>query len=336
MTRIAVALCSLSTLPLAGLARAAEPAPQQPPVQVRLVRTTQAGAGAAWIAASVAAEHRAALSTRLSAQVRSVLVEEGARVKQGQLLVTLGDEDVRAQLAAAETAFANARLYERRIADLAAQRAATPVELEAAQAQRAQAAAAVAAARASLSYTQIRAPFDGTVQARRVNRGDLVGPGQPLVDVEGAGLEIQATLAEDEAQGLRIGQRIRFRAGDRQGEALVTALTTGADPLSHRRMLRARIPGATPLRSGAFARIEVPGAAPSATRWVPRSAVVQRGDLTGVFVADGGHARLRWIAPGEASGDDVAVRAGLGRDEPVIDAPGALRDGQRVEVVRGD
>jgi membrane fusion protein, multidrug efflux system len=51
-----------------------------------------------------------------------------------------------------------------------------------------------------------------------------------------------------------------------------------------------------------------------------------------VFVARGGRAELRWISMGEAAGELVAVRAGLRPDETVIDAPGALRDGQRVEV----
>ncbi len=337
MMRVAAALLSLAAL-AAAPARAAEgpPAPLSAPVKVHLARPVPPGTAGAWLAASVAAEHHATISTRLSAQIRSVEVEEGMRVKQGQLLVTLRDEDVRAQLAAAETALANARVNERRMIDLVAQRAATPFELESAQAQRAQAAAAVAAAQASLGYTQLRAPFDGMVQARRVQRGDLVGPGQPLVDVEGAGLELQATLSEEESKGLAIGQRIRWRADGQQGQAQVTALTPGGDAVSHRRLLRARILSAGGLRSGAFARIEVPGAAPAATRVVPRSAVVQRGDLVGVFVADAGKARLRWIAPGDMTGDEVAVRAGLGADEPVIDHPGALRDGQPVEVVRGE
>ncbi len=306
------------------------------PVQVRLAKGTAAVGGGAWVAATVAAEQRATVSTRLSAQVRTIPIEEGMRVRQGQVLLTLSDDDVRAQLAAAETALSNAAAYERRIAELAQQRAATTVELEAAQAQRAQAAAGVAAAKASVGYTQIRAPFDGTVQARRVNRGDLVGPGQPLVDLEGAGLELQATLSEEEAAGLHIGQRLRFQTRTARGEARITALTDGGDAVTHRRMLRARVVDPAGLRSGDFARIEVPGADPAShpgPRWVPRSAVVQRGDLTGVFVADGRVARLRWISAGEESGDQIAVRAGLGSDERVIDAPGALRDGQPVEIV---
>ncbi len=320
-----------------GSATAADAPDQSAPVRVHLVKT-EPGNGDHWAAAGLAAVRHATLSTRISASVRAVHVEEGARVAQGQLVLSLSDDDVRAQLAAAETGLASAAAHEKRIAALAAERAATPSELEMAQAQRAQAAAAVAGARASLSYTELRAPFAGTVQARRVNVGDLVGPGQPLVEVEGAGLEVQASLSEAEAQGLRVGQRLRFQAGEGRGEAEITALTPGGDPLSHRRGLRARVvAGGQGLRTGSFARIELPGPSPARERaWVPRSALVERGDLTGVFVAEGGRANLRWISLGEPAGERVPVRAGLRPGEPVIDSPGALRDGQAVEVSRGD
>jgi hypothetical protein len=145
-----------------------------------------------------------------------------------------------------------------------------------------------------------------------------------------------ATLADGEARGLALGATVAFEAGGARGEAVVTALTPGGDPVSHRRTLRARISSSGgELRTGAFVRIEVPrdGDAPDGALWIPRAALVERGDLTGVFVAAGGRAELRWLALGERAGEHVLVRAGLRAGEVVIDAPGALRDGQAVEVL---
>ena len=321
---------------LAGAAHAAGATapPARPPVQVHVVA---AGASEAprWVPASLAAARRATISTRLSASVSAVAVEEGAKVDAGKLLVRLADEDVRAQLAAARTALANAVTHQGRIERLAAERAATQAELEQARAQRAQAAAAVSAAAASLAQLEIRAPFSGIVQARRVNAGDFVAPGQPLLELEGNELEVVASVSEEEARGLSLGQKLRFESGGRAGIAQVTALAPGGDPLSHRRALRARVARGdeAALTSGSFARLSLPTAAPRPGVWVARSALVERGDLTGVFVASGGRAELRWLALGELAGDRVPVRAGLGPGEQVIDAPGALRDGDPVEVV---
>lgn len=311
--------------------RAEPPRAEDAPLRVRAARAATAP-GTRLVAASVLSANRATISTRLAANVRTVHVVEGQRVAAGQPLVTLAGDELQGALAAARTGLDAAAAHERRIRALAAERAATPSELELASAQRAQAEAAVASARANVSYALLRAPFAGTIQARRVDPGDLVGPGQPLLELEGEGLELVASLSEEEARGLALGTAIRFTAGAASGEAVIVALTPGGDPLSHRRGLRARVRKAPPgLRSGTFARLALEGVA-GGGRWLPRTALVERGDLTGVFVAADGRAELRWISPGETAGELVAVRAGVKPEEVVIDAPGALRDGQRVEV----
>jgi RND family efflux transporter MFP subunit len=330
-------LSSLLTAALAAALPLAVPAAEAPPAptaQVRTIPATASQDGGAWVAASVAAAARATLSTRVAATVTAVHVQEGQRVARGQLVMSLSDADLRGALAAARAALAAASANERRTRNLLAVRAATPAEMEMVATQRAQAEAAVAAAQANLAYAQLRAPFAGTVQARRVDPGDLVGPGQPLLVVEGDALELQASVSEAEGKALELGAPLKFQADGIVGTAVVTALTPGADPVTHRRTLRARVQPAPGLRSGAFARLEVPGAGQAAAHaWVPRSALVERGDLTGVFVASAGRAELRWIAVGEPTGDGVRVRAGLRPDDRVIDAPGALRDGQAVEVM---
>jgi RND family efflux transporter MFP subunit len=332
MSARTAAVAAALLLPAAALA--AEPA-APPAARVRLVRAG-APAGSTLVPATVAARQRATLSTRLAATVRAVAVQEGQRVAAGELLASLAAADVRGGLAAAESALGAASAHERRIRELSATRAATPAELEMAEAQRAQAEAAVAAARANLAHAEIRAPFAGTVQARRVEPGDLVGPGQPIVELEGDELELTASLSAPEVRGLAVGAAVRFATAAGRGQAVVTALARGGDPVSHRRALRARVTSFDgELRSGTFARLEVPaaGGAPAGGAWVPRSALVSRGDLTGVFVVEGGRAALRWLALGEAAGDLVGVRAGLAAGEAVVDDPGVLRDGQAVEVL---
>ena len=316
-----------------------EVAPELPRVQVRAVRTA-ARVSDAWVAGVVAASQHAVVSTRVTATVRSVAVQEGTRVRKGALLARLADGDLRSQVAAARSASSAASAHARRIEALAQEGQATRSELEAAQAQRAQAEAQLSAARENLSYAEVRAPFDGVVQSKRISAGDLVGPGQPLFELDGAGLEIAATIDETGARGLRVGQKLRFVAAGQEGTAAVSALAPGGDPLSHRSALRARVAASGPgLRTGDFARLEIPRPAAAAglaeDRWIPESALIERGDLTGVFIAHDGHAELRWLALGEPASGAVPVRAGLQAGDEVIDAPGLLRDGQPVEVTLG-
>jgi RND family efflux transporter MFP subunit len=320
----------LPSIVLALATAASGPAPV--PVRVRTVEAS-AGAPSRRVAGTVVATERATLSTRIAARVTRIRVREGDRVKRGALLVSLAAADVRGQVEAARASRDAAAAHERRIRALLAERAATPAELEQATAQRAQADAALAAAEATLGYAELRAPFSGTVQARRVEEGDFVSPGTPLLELTGGpGLEIQATLSEEEASGVRSGQRLSFDAGAVRGTAEVFAMAPGGDPASHRVAVRARLAGdVTGLRSGAFARLALPATGAPDAISIPRSAVVERGDLTGAFVVESGRARLRWLALGEPAGDRVGVRAGLRPGERVVDAPGALVDGAPVE-----
>ena len=285
-----------------------------------------------WVPATVSAVDHAVLATRVSARVAELTVNEGARVRRGDVLVRLSDDDVQATLKAAESQREVAESQVRRIQALRAASAATASELDAAMTARADAVARVEAARATLADTVLRAPFDAVVQRKWVSRGALVGPGAPLLELDGTALELTGTLSEPEVAGLAVGAEVPFRVGALQGTATLIALASGGDPLSHRSAFRARPAKDAPaLRSGDFGRIEIKGAG-GPRRVVPRTAVVQRGDLSGVFVLADGRAALRWLRFGEAEGDQLPVLAGLAPGERVIAVPASLRDGQQVEV----
>jgi RND family efflux transporter MFP subunit len=286
------------------------------------------------VAASIVSARLATISTRVAATVRAVHAKEGDRVQAGQLLATLADDDIRAQLASAKAGLAAAQSQERRLTSLIAQRAATAAELEQAQTQRSQADAAVHGIEAQLAYSQLRAPFAGVIQAKKVTAGDLVGPGAPLFELDGGGLEVAASLSEEEVRGLQVGARLPFESEAGSGEAEVIALVPGGDPVSHRSGLRAKVrSGPKALRTGAFVRLILPARAEAAALWVPRAALVQRGDLTGVFVAEEGIAALRWLSLAEEEAGRVRVRAGLRDGDRFIADPKGLRDGQAIRVV---
>ena len=292
--------------------------------------------GGAWVAATLQSTRTAMMATRMAAQVRRVLVEEGQHVSAGTLLIALSDEDLQGQLKAAQTGLATIEAHHRRIQALQAQKASTIAELEQVEAQVAQAQAGVTAIKANIAYTQIRAPFSGVVQSRKVSEGDFVGPGMPLLELVGSGeQELVATLSEAEVRGLKLGSKIAFDSEGVEGEAQITALAPGGDPYSHKGTLRAKVLKPKGLRQGSFARIRVPGLTISQSLSVPKSALVQRGELTGVFVAKDGQAELRWISLGEGTGSYLPVRSGLKDGEKIIDRPGALQDGQPIEISGG-
>ena len=202
---------------------AAASAPAKPALSVSVVSPSMAslpvqlqanGNIAAWQEALVGAEANGLRLATLAADV-------GQRVKRGQVLATLADETVRADLAQAQAALAEA---EATLAEAAAnaERAATLQDsgaLSASQLQQYATAAVTARARVAaqraavqsqqlrLKQTEVRAPDDGIVSARSATVGAVVGSGQELFRlIRGGRLEWRAELPSADLARVRAGQ----------------------------------------------------------------------------------------------------------------------------------
>ena len=76
--------------------------PELPLAKVQLLPSGEIGERT-WVPVTVSAVDHAVLATRVSARVAEISVNEGARVRRGDALVRLSDDDVRATLKAAES-----------------------------------------------------------------------------------------------------------------------------------------------------------------------------------------------------------------------------------------
>jgi RND family efflux transporter MFP subunit len=317
--------------------KAAEPT-AGPPKEVTTSEARRGDdAGGVAVPAAVWARQRAALSARIPASVIELPYQEGQSVEAGAALVRLDDAALRAALAASEAGLKAAEADLARTEALLKKGAATPRELEEQSARVAGVRAQVAGAKDSLSYSVLRAPFAGRVAARRVNLGDVVNPGMPLIEIEGQdGFELRATVDSSVASVLRPGSQVRALV-DGQSQpigATITAVAPSGDSTTHRFEVKADLPKVAGLRAGLFARLLVPGLAGDPRITVPAAAVFERGGLTGVFVVADGKARLRWVAPGARDSGTVEIRAGVEPGERVALEPKSLADGTPVKETR--
>ncbi len=268
---------------------------------------------------SVEARRRSALSTRMMARVNSILVDVGDRVSVGQTLIRLGTADIAANRAKAEAAIAAAEAARDEAArqtaradTLYAEDALPRVHRDAARLALTQAESQLAMARASLAevqnanrYAQISAPFDGAVVSRRINEGDVAAPGMPLMEVEATGArEAVFAVPADVAREIGTGSPIEVTAGEHwTATARVRAVSSGADPMTRTVEVRAELPADWPTG------VSVTALVPIGTRVgiaIPSSALVRRGQLTGVRVITPHGALLRWVRLGRSVAPDPA------------------------------
>ncbi len=350
-----IALASAAALFLGCGARPGEARSEAAPPLLVAVETVAAAptAGGLEATGNVEAARRASPGTILAGRVTEIVKREGQRVRQGETLARVESGDVAAHVAQAEASVVSAQAAENnahrmreRLERLVPKQAASPKSLEDAVAAHDAALAnlhaaqeGVRAARVMLGYGEVKAPFDGVIVQRLVEQGDTASPGMPMyVVVDTARMKLEAALPESSARGLTPGSPVTVVVDGTEGtsrEATLAEILPASDPATRTVTARVLLDNADGgLRPGMFARVRFPGDGP-ATHFVPETAIVRRGPLTGVYVVEEGVARLRWIALGGSKDGRVEAITGLAAGERIVTAPTVdLADGRRVEIAQ--
>jgi RND family efflux transporter MFP subunit len=286
--------------------------------------------------ATITSERMAEIATRMSGTVEAVLVDVGATVRRGAVLVRLDAADVEARVAAARAQTELAVRSFTRVENLVRDGAASRAELDRATAALEAARGAEREAVAQQAYAAMRAPFDGVVTSRIVDPGDLAAPGRPLLTVVAPGaLKVVADLPAQRAGSLQVGSAIRMRVGDAVVLGSVSRVVPALGPGSRTFRVEASLPAGVPQAlPGAYARMEVERAG-GGPRWIPEDAVVERGQLKGVYALEGDTIRLRWVRLGQAREGAVELLAAPAGELSVVRRPTAdLYDGRAISATR--
>lgn len=285
------------------------------------------------VTGTVRAKTRAVIEARASGRVRALGVTLGQGVAEGEVLAEIDAEEIQTRLDQATAALDQAARDERRLATLLQTGATTQREFDAAKARLDAANAAVREAETMLGYTKVTAPFAGVITRKLADVGDLAGPGRGLVELEDPKqLRVEAGVPESLAPALQLGQRLAvIPAAGGEIEAAVAEIAPAADPNSRTFPVKLDLPADTGLRAGQFARVRLP-VRDAQGIFVPGDAVVRRGQIDVVFIAEGDAARLRLVRLGaEREGLGVQVLSGVEPGELlVLTNAAALRDGQPI------
>jgi RND family efflux transporter MFP subunit len=302
---------------------------------------------------TVRAAQTSDVASQMMGNIVEIRVHEGDHVHRGQVLAVIDDSQPRAmvdraiagdlaaqqQLVAVDSDLTLAEstlkrcqyLYEQKVVsqqefdEVNARYHATLARRDIAQAGQAQARAVLSQARTSLDYTRIRAPFNGIVTHKKVDSGTLASPGMPIFTVEDMRhFQLEVSVNESDLWCVRRGQvSVAIDAlGNTELKGKVLQIVPAADPASRAFLVKIELPTDTRLRSGLFGRARFSRGRQLALL-IPRSAVVERGQLQGVFVLDQNKfASLRYITLGKPSGSEIEVLSGLQDGERFVANPG--------------
>ena len=304
------------------------------------------------VSGKIEAAKSANISTRMMGYVDKIYVNVGDKVRDGQLLMSVNNADVSAQLAQvnagiteAEAAFTNAEKDFNRFSTLFKENSASQKELDDITANYNMAKARLESAKqmkngvnAQMGYANIRAPFNGVVTNKFISAGDMANPGMPLLEVESPGkYQVLAMVPESEILAVKNDSEVtvQVKALNENLKGKVTEVSTSAKNTGGQYLVKVILDKTdAQILSGMYATVQFPVArkTTSSAVMIPVEAIVKKGQLSGIYtVSQSNTALLRWLRLGRTFGDQVEVLSGLSADEQyIVSAEGKLFNGAKI------
>ncbi|GAB3820771.1 hypothetical protein GCM10028895_21620 [Pontibacter rugosus] len=202
------------------------------------------------------------LRSEISGRVTKINFEEGARVKKGQLLLTINDAEMRAQLQKLQS---NQQLYsdmEKRQRTLLDKEYISVQEYDQVSNQLATATADIQALKATLDKAYVRAPFDGMIGLRQISEGSYVTAATPIARiVDISPVKIEFSVPGRYSQMIKEGDDIIFTSegSAEQYKAKIYALQPNIDPTTRTMQVRALYDNKDEaMKPGGFVRVDLP------------------------------------------------------------------------------
>jgi len=289
----------------------------------------------------VEATNQATMSAQTAGRIVELPFDVNDYVHAGEVIVRFsqveqqsGQRRAQAQTDAAQAAYDEAQANFTRIAEIYQRKLVAKAQLDQATAQRDSAKAALDAARAAtreaaqqVDYTVVRAPYSGIVTKRFVQVGESVRAGQPLI----AGLSLDELRVNvqvpqsvvDAIRASNAADVLLDADGVRRVAAKKLTLFPYADPDTHTFSVRLDLPGQ---ETGLYPGMTVKAAfAVGETERIllPSTALVQRSELSAVYVVAPDGVSLRQLRVGRHYGARIEVLAGLSPGERIATDPRA-------------
>ena len=273
------------------------------------------------------------LSAEQAGRVARIHFESGDTVAAGTVLVELDTAVEDAQLTEAKARKERTQRAWDRAQQLRSRNAVSDEFFDQAQWEARQAEAQVASLSSQIERKRVVAPFPGRTGIRRVNIGQFVSGGDPVVPLYSAeSLYVDFAVPQSQSGAVAAGQEVRFTTDALRGETFRGTVSTVNPQLDERTRtagVRATVQNTDGrLRPGMFVDVELVLPAKPRYLTVPTSSITfaPYGNMVYVLEAGAGDAprgaRQQVVQLGPRRGDQVAVVQGLNAGEEVVSSGG--------------
>lgn len=296
--------------------------------------TTSISKGEVTVTGTVAARETARIAARLQGFTVAINVDAGDKVKKDDVLLRIDDRELREQVAQAEAQLNTARanlsetqrdleryeklFEERAVSQQHLDRSRTAYDVAKASVGRAE--ARLEEARTLLSHSVVRSPFQGIVGERKVNVGDLVTPGQYLLNVFKPGtVELVAPVGEQYAEKVKENTPVSVEVpslGIKQRSAIREVVPV-RDERTRTITVKVPLQDQPGLEPGLFGTLTF-DTGDSQVVVIPKAALRTVGQLETVRVVENGEVKTRHVKTGRTRNGNVEILSGLRPGERLV------------------
>jgi membrane fusion protein (multidrug efflux system) len=274
------------------------------------------------VTGSVEANEEVVLKSEVSGKITGIHFNEGTRVRKGDLLIKVYDDDLQAQLLKAQANLKLTEDVEARQRQLLNKEAISRQEYDVAYANLQSAQADIALLESQISKTEIKAPFDGSIGFRKISPGEYITPGTDIATlVNDNPVKVQFAVPEKYSGIIGKSTLIRYTLEGMLTErtASVYAVEPTIDPATRTLQMKALTPNNDrALTPGAFVRISVQMDTKNEVLLAPSDAVISESVGQKIFIYRGGKVESVVVTTGSRTNDRVEILSGLNPGDSLI------------------
>ncbi len=287
------------------------------------------------------AERLVDIAANANGEMMELHVEEGDKVKSGQVLAVIDKRDLEAAFNESKVKFENSKMLYERAVTLFGKNLVAQQEVDNQKYQMESSKSQMDRAKLNLDYATVRAPFSGVITQRMVDKGKMIRSSEVMFTIaDMVPLRARIYIPEKEMGKISMGQNAQIMVESTPGtefQGRVTMINPVVDPSSGTVKVTIEITeNLSRLRPGMFAEVHIITETHKNSLIIPKKALLIDSEDEAVYVFENGEAKKARLKLGFTNSNDLEVLEGLNEGDLVITiGHEGLREGSAVRISGG-
>lgn len=274
------------------------------------------------VTGSVLSKKNVNISGEVSGRIQEIIATEGMRVTKGQVLARIDAEAIVRNIEEVEKQLELAKIVYEKQDRLWKQQIGTEIQYLEAKNRKETLEKSLAGLKTQEARTQVRAPFNGTVETVQARLGELVQPGTPMFQFVGdSDLFVEADVSERYVGIVNKGDAVavNFPSINKDFESKVSAVGAIINPNNRTFKVEVAMPAQQDIKPNMIAVLKIKDYESASAVTIPNYLILQDNKGDYVFTVENNTSKKRYIKRGKTYKETTEILEGLTGTEVLVD-----------------